>query len=172
MGDLSVSELLAALEAKAAQSERDIRDLEEMLATERRTLEDVRREMATVRSAVQRVSGTDVASAPADTSWRSLTHVDAVETALREAGHSLHLSEIANELARHGHEKLPKDKISANLTHLSQVRGSVVNVGRGRWDFVRPKPDLRVVADPEELPSQGGSPDLAIPVAGTGSPIA
>lgn len=171
---MEVSDLLTGLETEAAKSQATLDWLTAELAGEQRHLLDIRREIAAVGSALQRLSGSPPASAPADTSWRGLTHVDTVEAALREAGHPLHLSEIANALATHGHVKLPKAKVSATLTHLSQVRGSVVNVGKGRWDFVRPKLDPRIVAadDTEKLPSQGSSPDLAIPEARSGSPIA
>lgn len=173
---MDVSDLLAGLDAKAAESEGTISDLQAWLVVEQQTLEDVRREAAAVRSALQRVNGEpSTPNEGAVPSWRSLTHVDAVEAALRDAGHPLHLREIADALAAHGHIKLSTAKVSATLTHLSQYRGTAVNVGKGRWNYVLPtsaKPTLHVVGAPEKLPSQGASPDLAIPVTETGRPIA
>jgi uncharacterized coiled-coil protein SlyX len=148
---MEVSELLAGLEAKATESERTISELQAWLIAEQQTLKDVRREAAAVRSAVQRLSGEAGAqSTPSDTSWRGLSHVDAVETALREAGCPMHLTEIADAAVNHGHARMTRANVSATLTHLSQLRGTVVNVGKGRWNYVPPtsaKPNLRVVSD-------------------------
>lgn len=169
---MEVSELLAGLDAKMAESEEWIGELRRELVSAEQGLEDMRRAAAAVRSAIQRLSGEGVTpSTPTDTSWRGLTHVDAVEAALREAGHPLHLTEIAAATVNHGHARLTKAKVSATLTHLSQLRGTAVNVGKGRWDYV-PKTTLRLVGPSEKLPSRGSSPDPAIPVSGTGSPIA
>lgn len=177
MNGLSVTDLIARLDAEIAQCEGTIAWLEAELVNERERREAIRRESAAVRSALQRVSGEETTGRPLDMSWSALSHVNAVEAALCEAGRSMHLTEIADALETHGHAKLPKAKISATLTHLSQVRGTAVNVGNGRWNYVPPatsEPNLRVVPpdDAEKLPSQGGTPDLAIPVADTGRPIA
>lgn len=170
-GRVEVAELLAGLDGNITESERTISDLQAWLAAEQQTLVDRRREAATVRSAVLRVNGGAPAPAePADPSWRSLSNVGAVERALSEAG-PLHLHEIVDVLVAKGRKRMTTASVSASLTHLSQTRSSVVNVGKGRWDYV-PRPAPRLVGS-EKLPSQEiPAPDPAIPVSTTGSPIA
>lgn len=144
---MQVDELLVGLDREIAQSEQAISDLQTWLATEQQRLTDLRLEAKAVRSAVQRLSGGETpGSGTPDTTWVGLTAVDAVERSLREAG-PLHLQEIADLLVSKGRERLHKEAISANLTHLKQKRGSVTNIGQGRWDYLRPAPALRVVGD-------------------------
>ena len=170
---MEVADLLAGLDAEVAKSEETIGWLTTELAREQQNLTDLRREVATVRSAVQRLSGGPaVRSEPCHASWLSLSKVDAVERALSEAG-PLHLREIVDLLAAKGRGRTTTAAVSACLSHLSQVRHTVVNVGKGRWNYVPPAPNLRLVGAVEKLPSQEvATPDSAIPVASTGSPIA
>lgn len=169
---MDVSDLIAALDAKTAESEATIRDLQAWLATEQQALTDLRREAAAVRSALDRVNGGRAQTSPGDSSWLNLSQVNAVERALREGG-PMHLRDISALLVAKGRDGTTTAAVSACLTQLRQVRGSVVNVGKGRWDYAHPAPSLRVVGADEKLPGQEVRTPIgpAFPVSDTGRPI-
>lgn len=98
---MDVSELIAALDTEIAKSDETITWLRAELAAEQEWRENSQRERATVWSAYQRLSGATAPLVPTDSSWPSLSQVDAVERALPEAA-PLHLTEVADSLASKG----------------------------------------------------------------------
>jgi hypothetical protein len=140
---VDVEELVQLLDHKALWTEGWIEELQAELVSARQQLIDIRMETKAVRSAVDRVSGASKVEAPKE-SWVTLSGVDAVERALQESG-PLFLDEIRALLVEHGRERPTQEAVSANLSYLSKHRSSVVNVGRGRWDYLRPA--LAVVED-------------------------
>ena len=171
---MDVNELLTGLDRKLAETEDWIDQLRTELVEAEKTVNDLRREAAAVRSAVRRFAGSAAAGEAveaADPTWLHLSQVDAVERAVRDAG-PLHLQDIVDLLAAKGRRRPTKATVSANLTHLGQTRHSVVNIGKGRWDYVRAAPTLRVVTAEEKLP--GGEPTLvapAVPAMPTGRTV-
>ena len=131
----------------------------EVAATETR-LSDLQAERRAVENAVSRYDPAARPKAPdPDPEWVSLTRVDAIERALREAG-PLHLTEIAALLADRGRPRDDTAAISASLTSLQKSRQSVVLVGKGRWDYAGEK-----LAEPEGTTS-------ANPPSGPTKPVA
>jgi hypothetical protein len=140
---MEVTELLAGLDREITQADETVNWLLTELAQAQQRLTDLRIEAKAVRSAVQRLSGGPAATTAPDPSWLTISGVDAVERALNEAG-PLHLHEIADLLVSKGRDRQAPEHVSANLSQLRKKRGTVVNVGKGRWDYLRPP--LRLVA--------------------------
>lgn len=130
----------------------------EVGATEKR-LDLLQAERSAVDSAVRRYD--PAARPPAltpDPEWVSLSRVDAIERALREAG-PLHLTEIRDLLVARGRPSDPVEAISASLSSLRATRQSVVLVGKGRWDYAGQK-----MAEPEGTESANPPSGPARPV--------
>lgn len=141
---MDVTELLSGLDAEIAKTEEWIADLLAEVSEAQQRVSDLRLEAKYVRSAYQRIHGTPTAEAGSDASWLALSGVDAVERALQESG-PLFLQEIADLLAEKGRPRQRAEEISANLTHLGRKRGTVANVGRGRWDYLSRAVPLKMI---------------------------
>lgn len=142
---MQVADLLAALAADITSTRAWVNELREELAEAEQKLTDRQLEAKAVENALSRYGPAEaIPLLDADPSWATLTRVDAVERALREAG-PLHLNEIQRYLAQRGCVRSNLAEISATLTNISRRRGSVANVGKGRWDYIKaPAPSAAI----------------------------
>ena len=132
---MQVAELLAALAADITDTRSWVNELRAELAQAEQRLTDLQVEARAVENGLSRYGTAPPPPVEADPSWHSLTRVDAIERVLRDHG-PLHLSEIQTLLVQRGCERSNVAAISATLTTLNRRRGSVVNTGKGRWDYV------------------------------------
>ena len=132
---MDVAQLLSCLDAEIVTTEQWIADLLAEVSASRQRVADLRLEVKYVCSAYGRFTGTPTAPVGHDPTWLTLSGVDAVERVLRESG-PLYLREIADLLAERGRPRQKVEVVSADLSYLRRKRGTVANVGRGRWDFL------------------------------------
>jgi len=133
---VQVADLLVALADDISETRAWANELREELGRAEQKLTDLQVETKAIDNAMARYGlAGPRALVDTDPAWPTLTRVDAIERALRESG-PLHLNEIRSYLVRRGCEPSSIGAISATLTNLHQHRESVVNVGKGRWDYV------------------------------------
>lgn len=159
---MQVADLLAALAADITSTRAWVTELREELAEAEQKLTDCQLEAKAIENARSRygpATPAPVLTGEGDPSRASLSRVDAVERALREAG-PLHLNEIQRYLVQRGCEQSTIGAISATLTNLNHHRESVANVGKGRWDYTLARMDAPDPANPEPTPE----PSPVVPV--------
>ena len=126
-----------------AEPEQRLRELDAQSTSIRHTIGDLLDQKAVLESIALR-KGLDISGIPQpkvmaeiDAEWSAMSRVDAIQRALREAPGPMHVTDILNELNRHGRTNDTTETISATLAHIRNKWRTVVNLGGARWEWIR-----------------------------------